>query len=174
MKRNSSFIISLALMIFLIISVNGLTQDNTEKEQNSTSESEDAVIPDKVLGEESLDTGDFVYKPKGRRDPFQNLLKGKNVKVKREAGEGIASLLIDELELEGILLKEGKYIALFKGPDSKPYDVRVGESVYDGEIIDITPNSVVFKRILTMATLGGQKEKLIIKPLIPEEEASKK
>jgi len=120
---------------------------------------------------EEIETGEFVYKPKGRRDPFWNLLRGKSVKIKREAREGIAGMLIDELVLEGIILKGRKFIALFKGPDGRPYDVKVGDSVYDGEVIKIDLNSVVFKRILTIA-LGGTKEKIIIKTLIPEEEAS--
>ena len=138
------------------------TEKNTaqlEKEEKSQVESE-------------ISAGDFVYEPKGRRDPFWNLLKGKSVKIKREAKEGIAGLLIDELELEGILVKRGNYIALFKGPDGRPYDVRVGDSVYEGEIIKIDVNTVIFKRLLTIA-LGGTKEKIITKRLTPEEEASK-
>lgn len=82
-------------------------------------------------------------------------------------------MLIEELELEGILYRNGTYIALFKGPDGKPYDVRVGNSVYDGEVIKIDSNTVVFKRLLTIA-LGGTKEKITILTLIPEEEAAKK
>lgn len=123
--------------------------------------------------QEEIENTDFVYKPNGRRDPFWDLLKGKSVKIKREEKEGIAGLLIDELELEGIIFNKGKYLALFKGPDGRPYDVRVGDNVYDGEIIKISNNSVVFKRMLTIA-LGGTKEKIITKRLTPEEEASKK
>ncbi|NIM15954.1 MAG: hypothetical protein GTO45_28470 [Candidatus Aminicenantes bacterium] len=116
---------------------------------------------------------EFLYKPAGRRDPFWDLLRGKSVRIKREEKEGIAGLLIDELELEGILLKKGEYIALFKGPDGKPYDVRVGANVYDGEVIKIDINYVVFKRLLTIA-LGGTRERMVTKRLIPEEEAGKK
>jgi len=126
------------------------------------------------LAEEDLVTTEFFYKPAGRRDPFIDLLRGKNISnIKREAKEGIAGLLTDELDLEGIILKRGKYIALFKGPDGKPYDVYVGDSVYDGEVIKIDMNTVYFKRFLTLA-LGGTKEKIITKSLIPEEEAEKK
>ncbi|MGE5341514.1 MAG: hypothetical protein ACM3SY_08525 [Candidatus Omnitrophota bacterium] len=125
--------------------------------------------------EDLIPNSQFVYKPGGRRDPFVDLLKGKSVNnVKREAKEGIAGLLIDELELEGILLvKRNKYVALFKGPDGRPYDVYVGDSVYDGEVIKIDMNSVYFKRSSTMV-LGGTKEKIITKSLNPEEEAEKK
>lgn len=143
------------------------------KPQPPVTERQAAVTAANAPPMEEVQTQGFFYKPGGRRDPFWDLLRGKSVKVKREAKEGIAGLLIDELELEGILLKEDEYIALFKGPDGKPYDVRIGNSVYDGEVIKIDMNSVVFKRLLTIA-LGGTKEKLITKRLTPEEEASKK
>ena len=48
----------------------------------------------------NVQPGEFVYNPEGRRDPFWNLLQGKSVKENREAIEGIAGLMIDELELE--------------------------------------------------------------------------
>jgi len=102
-------------------------------------------------------------------------LKGKNVStVARDKKEGLSGLLIDEIELEGIIqLKNGKYVALFKGPDKKSYDVYTGDGLYDGEVIKIDLNTVYFKRTQSMA-LGGTKDKIITKSLIPEEEAEKK
>jgi Tfp pilus assembly protein PilP len=139
----------------------------TQKDQKKLELDEDKPPITDVPSEE------FLYKPAGRRDPFWDLLRGKSVRIKREEKEGIAGLLIDELELEGILLKKGEYIALFKGPDGKPYDVKVGANVYDGEVIKIDLNYVVFKRLLTIA-LGGTRERMVTKRLIPEEEAGKK
>ncbi|MBN2346664.1 MAG: hypothetical protein JXO51_09775, partial [Candidatus Aminicenantes bacterium] len=58
-------------------------------------------LPETEGGEEaemlSVMPGEFVYNPEGRRDPFWNLLQGKSVKENREAIEGIAGLMIDEL-----------------------------------------------------------------------------
>lgn len=171
--------------VVAISSLNGLAQEKQQKQENDkkTTTQEVGVEEEKVnteTGLESLegmdvdsemgtDTGEFVYRPKGRRDPFWDLLLGKSTKLKKEAKEGIAGLEIEQLELEGIVNRNGKYIALFKGPDSKPYDVQIGQSVYDGEIIEINANSVVFKKILTIA-LGGTKEKTVIKWLNPEKE----
>jgi Tfp pilus assembly protein PilP len=166
MKR--FMIVLLVSLLTLSISPNAFAQRKKQTKKKPPAKQEQ-----KSQVDEEIEIGDFIYKPRGRRDPFWDLLKGKNVKIKREAKEGIEGLLIDELELEGILFKQGYYIALFKGPDGRPYDVRVGNSVYDGEIIKIDINSVVFKRILTIA-LGGTKEKIITKRLTPEEEASKK
>jgi hypothetical protein len=116
--------------------------------------------------------GEFVYNPEGRRDPFWNLLQGKSVKENREAIEGIAGLMIDELELEGIIFAQGSFKALLKGPDTRPYIVSIGSKVYDGEVVAMDKNSVSFKKSLTVA-LAGQKDRIIIKTLNPEEEEMK-
>lgn len=139
---------------------------------NKVTEKESSEMEEKVI--DDMGTGEYLYMPRGRRDPFWDLLRGTdNSRLRREEKEGIAGLEIDQLELEGIVKKEGKYIALLKGPEGKPYDVVVGQSVYDGEIIKIDATNVVFKKILTIA-LGGTKEKTIIKSLNPEEEEKQK
>jgi len=119
----------------------------------------------------SIQPGEFVYNPEGRRDPFWNLLQGKSVKENREAIEGIAGLMIDELELEGIVFAQGVFKALLKGPDTRPYVVGIGDKVYDGEVVAMDKNSVSFRKSLTVA-LAGQKDRVIIKTLNPEEEES--
>ena len=117
--------------------------------------------------------GDFVYNPMGRRDPFWDLLKRNSSKLRRKRKAGLAGLDIDQLELEGIVKKEGKFLALLKGPDGRPYLVKEGDSVYDGAILEIGSHMVKFKKILTIA-LGGTKERTIIKRLNPEEEDERK
>ena len=176
MNTGKIFIVIFMCMCLAFLSAQTTTKDQKPQE---TDKKEPESIETSVPEEPSLDgtedeitTGDFLYKPKGRRDPFWNLLQGRSIKVQREQREGIAGMLIEELDLEGILFKGGTYIALFKGPDGKPYDVKVGDSVYDGEVIKIDNNTVVFKRLLTIA-LGGTKEKITILSLIPEEEAAK-
>src|SRR4030066_507104 len=127
---------------------------------------------DEETAEISVMPGEFVYNPEGRRDPFWNLLQGKSVKENREAIEGIAGLMIDELELEGIVFAQGSFKALLKGPDTRPYIVSIGDKVYDGEVVAMDRNSVSFKKSLTLA-LAGQKERILIKTLNPEEEEMK-
>lgn len=175
---------SLLMFVFLAFSISAQAE-KPDKKSPTTTQVDKSVpvdlseIPNvesaKPLSDDELVSRDFIYKPEGRRDPFVNLLKGnKNTPAGIRKGEGLAALLIDELELEGIILrKNGTFVALFKAPDGKPYDVKVGDSVYDGEVIKIDINTVYFKHSTTMA-LGGTKEKIITKSLIPEEEAEKK
>jgi Tfp pilus assembly protein PilP len=176
MDTGKIFIVIFLCMSLTFLSAQTTTKDKkpqeTDKKEPETAETRVPIEPAPVGTEDEL-TGDFLYKPKGRRDPFWNLLQGQKGKIQREQREGIAGLLIEELELEGILFRSGTYIALFKGPDGIPYDVKVGDSVYDGEVIKIDTNTVVFKRLLTIA-LGGTKEKITTLYLIPQEEAAKK
>ena len=176
MNTAKIFIVIFMCICLTFLSAQTTTEDQKARETNEkeieAAETSIPVEPVTAESEEDITTGDFIYKPKGRRDPFWNLLQGKSLKVAREQREGIAGMLIEELELEGILFKSGTFIALFKGPDGKPYDVKVGDSVYDGEVIKIDNNSVVFKRLLTIA-LGGTKEKITIISLVPEEEAAR-
>jgi Tfp pilus assembly protein PilP len=148
----------LAIILFFPLFVQG--QENPQRTPETS-------------GDESVEImaqpGEFVYNPEGRRDPFWNLLQGKSVKENREAIEGIAGLMIDELELEGIVFAQGSFKALLKGPDTRPYVVSIGDKVYDGEVVAMDKNSVSFKKSLTVA-LAGQKDRVIIKTLNPEEE----
>ena len=157
--------ISLFLMSSLLVFSQGKPQNKqTENTANATQ------IDD---GLAEMMSGDFIYRPQGRRDPFWDLLKGKNVKTTREVIEGIQGLMIDELELEGISKQNGVYYALVKDPKNKPFVITVGEIVYDGEVVRIDSKSVTFKKILTVA-LGGKKEKEIVKRINPDEEEKQK
>ncbi len=149
-----------SLFLFPQQQENKVTENKAEKAQKPSAE--DASKMKRLPGE-------FEYNPMGRRDPFWDLLKRNSNKLKKKRKEGLAGLDIDQLELEGIIKKKGKFVALLKGPDGKPYLVKEGDSVYDGEIMKIESHMVKFKKILTIA-LGGTKVKTIVKRLNPEEE----
>ncbi len=156
------------LLAFLLLAPLGLTgQEQAQVPQMPPPQT--AVTSDDQIDPNLLMTGEFIYKPEGRRDPFWDLLRGLGASKGRPAIEGIGGLMIDELDLEGVIFSNGRFRALLRGPDSRPYVVTIGDKVYDGEITAIDRNSISFKKIMTVA-LGGQKEKLIIKTLNPEEE----
>jgi Tfp pilus assembly protein PilP len=168
------FILTLILTVIFSLS-GGFTQEQEqppkEEEQPETtgavaSSQEPASLDDKV--EMDIDPNVFVYRPMGRRDPFKNLLQGKE-STKRAAVEGIAGLTIGELVLEGIVYGKGEFRAYVKGPDNTPYSLRVGDNVYNGKVVEINANAVIFKQILTVA-LGGTKERTVAKYLNPEDE----
>jgi Tfp pilus assembly protein PilP len=95
-----------------------------------------------------------AYNPQGARDPFVSLLEGVDKDVRPP---GLAGMQISELTLQGIQIGLGK-TAIVKGPDNIAYGMEVNESVFDGKLIAIDNNKVVFEKIIYDA-FGREKEK---------------
>lgn len=171
MRKSGSFL----MFFFLVFCLWGMAGESLFSQEEAPPPAAEASAQEQPQADEAKAADTFIYLPRGRRDPFWDLMSnakaGKDSKG-REAIEGIAGLMIDELELEGIIYKGGKYYAAMRGPDSLPYLVMVGDSVYDGEVVKIDSYSVIFKKILTIA-IGGATERLISKRLNPEEEQEK-
>lgn len=160
--------------LILFLSVTFLLVPQTDnKRKDSSKQSDTGKKSNIAVAKPNVKSGEFVYNPMGRRDPFWNLLKRNSSRLKKKRKAGLEGLDIDQLEIEGIIKVKGKYLALLKGPDGKPYKVKEGDNVYDGVIVKIGSHMIEFKKILTVA-LGGTKERMIIKRLNPEEEGEGK
>ena len=89
----------------------------------------------------------FVYNPEGRRDPFVSLLKraadARAARQGKPAAGGVASFLVSELTLKGIMQSRSEHVALVTGPDGKTYLVRVNDRLLDGSVRAITADSLV-------------------------------
>jgi len=108
-----------------------------------------------------------IYSPGGRRDPFKNLLAGKEIKGKTSpAGE--AQLFIDDLKLIGIVKHKNQYEAIFAGPHGFPIYFRVGDKVSDGFILSINESQVVFRKTNERG-IPLMRPKDITKEIHPEE-----
>jgi Tfp pilus assembly protein PilP len=87
----------------------------------------------------------YRYDPQGRRDPFQSLV-GPTPKIQPgQRPPGVPGFLIDEMKLQGIVQTRQGPVGMISGPDNKGYLIRVGDKVLDGEVIRITPSTVVFR-----------------------------
>jgi type IV pilus assembly protein PilN len=107
----------------------------------------------------------YVYDPGNRNDPFWNLLLIRKVSVQREKFAGIAGMLIDEVELESTYkMGNSGFQALVKGPDGKPYILKVGDFLYDGEVIEVVMGTIKFKKSLQMV-VDGKSSKIITKTI---------
>ncbi|HUO83906.1 MAG TPA: pilus assembly protein PilP, partial [Thermoanaerobaculia bacterium] len=88
----------------------------------------------------------YRYDPQGRRDPFRSLI-GPAQKISREnAPPGVPGFLIEELDLQGIIRTQQGLVAMIKGPDNIGYTLRSGDRLFDGEVLRITPDAVVFRQ----------------------------
>lgn len=96
--------------------------------------------------EEPATTDTYRYDPQGRRDPFRSLI-GPSPRISREnAPPGPPGFMIDEIDLQGVFQTRQGLVAMVRGPDNNGYSMRVGDKVYDGEVIRITPASIVFRQ----------------------------
>lgn len=134
----------------------------------------DASLVNELLerDEEVLnDPGVYNYDPGTRRDPFKSLLKTQtNRKVPRaeERPEGVAGLLIDELQIQGIfLLDSGPVAQVISSASETSYLVRQGDQLWDGDVLRITLDEIVFKQTVNDPTaLKPFRE--VVKKLTPE------
>ena len=103
---------------------------------------------DEILeGEEEVlsGSGGFTYDPGNRRDPFKSLLTGPERLDRGPRPEGIPGLLIDEIQLLGIWRTPRGYVAQIRAAN-KSYLLREGDQVFDGDVLSINKNEVVFKQ----------------------------
>lgn len=122
--------------------------------------------------EEPTTADTYRYDPQGRRDPFQSLI-GPTPRI--QAGQrppGVPGFLIDEMKLQGVLKTRAGLVAMVDGPDNKGYLIRVGDKVLDGEVIRITPSSVVFRQEVNDPT-RIERYREVVKDLVPESATKK-
>jgi Tfp pilus assembly protein PilP len=110
----------------------------------------------------------YKYDPQGRRDPFQSLI-GPTPKLQPgQRPPGPPGFLIDEIKLQGVIrTKQQGLVAMVNGPDNKGYLIRIGDKVLDGEVIRITPSSVVFRQEVNDPT-RIERFREVVKELSPE------
>jgi Tfp pilus assembly protein PilP len=89
----------------------------------------------------------FTYDPTGRRDPFVSLVgRGSSQEPTGVRPAGVAGMLINEVNLKGIMKERSGFVALIQGPDKKTYAVRPGQRLFDGSVKSITEDAVVFSQ----------------------------
>lgn len=149
MLKIRSLALSLLLVIAAVASVIAQTPSGTTTSTAATASSTSGTDVQKTLEEileEPTTTDTYRYDPQGRRDPFRSLI-GPTPKLEPgQRPQGVPGFLIDEMKLQGIFQTRAGLTAMVNGPDNKGYTVRVGDKVFDGEVIRITPTSVVFRQ----------------------------
>jgi len=86
----------------------------------------------------------FTYSPEGRRDPFKDLLTGRDMREKTAAGE--PQVFIDDLVLFGIVESNKVYTAMIGMPQGFPMFVKVGDKFADGYVLSISESQVVLRK----------------------------
>ncbi|MEE8523318.1 MAG: hypothetical protein V3T72_05250 [Thermoanaerobaculia bacterium] len=109
-----------------------------------------------ALDEEVLsDPGLYSYDPGARRDPFRSLLlrRSDDDDDNRDRPDGPAGLLIDEIAVEGVfILPEGPVAQVQSASQETSFLLRPGDQLWDGDVVRITLEEVVFKQTLNDPT----------------------
>ena len=100
------------------------------------------------------DPGTYSYDPGARRDPFRSLLARRtNESEAEERPEGPPGLLIDEIEIQGVfILPEGPVAQIMSASQDTSFLLRPGDQLWDGDVVRITPNEIVFKQTINDPT----------------------
>lgn len=122
-----------------------------EEEEPGGAPEELGDIDQLLEGEEEILVGEgFSYDPGGRRDPFKSLLAPAQVSDFRgPRPEGIPGLLIDEVTMTGIFRTDAGYVAQVQAADKeRSFLLKRGDQLYDGDVVRITDNEIVFQQIV--------------------------
>jgi len=113
----------------------------------------------------------YVYDPAGRRDPFVNLLTG--IKAK-SPNIPKGALTVGDAKVVGITRNKEGFVAIIVGTDNKARFMKVGDKLYDGEIIGIESDQVRFRQDFTEdnPAAPGLKSKEVVKRLNPVQEGT--
>jgi len=85
------------------------------------------------------------YNPAGRRDPFRDLLGGRDVQPTSLAA-GVPQMSVDDVILTGIVKVRGEYTAIINDGQGFPYYIKEGEKLVDGFVLKIEESRVVFRK----------------------------
>lgn len=151
-RRSGWLLAAMGLILILAASAPALPQEAPAPaaEGAETPQAEGSEAVENILREQEqlLQGQRFTYDPAGRRDPFMSLTE---VVAKKEGPrpKGISGMLVAEVDLVGTIKdRSGGDIAFFMGSDNKGYFLRVGDEVYDGTLIAVSPTtgSVTFRQ----------------------------
>lgn len=147
-----SFVLLLVLGLALAFTAGAQPPPPPPEQGSALEENPDTSDIDQILeGEEEVLSGTgFTYDPGNRRDPFKSLLVATDrPELRGPRPEGVPGLLIDEIDLTGIFRTSKGYVAqVVAANQKKSYLLREGDQLYDGDVVSINLNEMVFKQIV--------------------------
>jgi hypothetical protein len=172
--------LSLSILLVFILSLFGFATVILAQSEETSSETPQPgvapTLPEPVSNVEkkpdSPETYDinYLYDPGNRRDPFISLLSG----IKKTSNVPSGQLTVADAKVVGITRNKEGYVAIIMGSDKKARFAKPGFKLYDGEVIAIEADRVIFRQDLTEDTLAapGLKSKEVVKRLHPVQEGT--
>jgi hypothetical protein len=172
--------LSISILLVFILSFFGIAAVALAQSQDGATEQPPEVevpqLPEPTSNVEkkpdSPETYDinYLYDPGTRRDPFISLLTG----IKKPSNVPSGQLTVADAKVVGITRNKEGYVAIIMGSDKKARFAKPGFKLYDGEVIAIEADRVIFRQDLTEDTLAapGLKSKEVVKRLHPVQEGT--
>jgi type IV pilus assembly protein PilP len=154
------------VLALALVASGGLAFAQAPPEGNKKDDAIKAILEQEM----EVPPGAYTYNPQGRRDPFVSLLKPVGPAAPGERPHGMEGFLIQEVALKGIVKSEGSFIAMLQGTDGKSYFCKVGQRLFDGQIVAMDKETVTFRQDVT-DPLSSVKTRELKKTLYPSEEA---
>lgn len=144
------------ILVLALLAMPAWAQDEEGEVEDDSAATESEAIGrpdiDQILqGDEAvLQGGGYTYDPGERRDPFKSLLLAReNDEPQGPRPEGIPGLLIDEITISGIFRTPRGWVAQVQASNQdKSYLIKVDDQLFDGDVLSISRNEVVFKQIV--------------------------
>lgn len=147
----------LALMLCLVAGPATLGQEEEAGAEDETAQTErlpEEGLPDidAILRteDEIWSGGGYSYDPGDRRDPFKSLLDPRELEERGgPRPEGVPGLLIDEITVSGIFRTRLGWTAQVQATNQdKAFLIKEGDQLYDGDVVSIGKDEVVFKQVV--------------------------
>ncbi len=106
-------------------------------------------------------TSEVAPEIKRGRDPFVSVIMERSGNVAC-SGPGKKCLIVDQISLKGIVRSQGEAIAVVSSSTNKTYFLRENDPVYNGVVVKITPDSIVFRESVT-DRLGKTVQREVVK-----------
>ena len=141
----------LAMSILPVPSARAQDEDYVPEEEEAVEDTTDFSAIDDMLAldEEVLsDPSTYSYDPGARRDPFRSLFRQSGQRrLSEKRPDGPAGLLIDEIQVEGVfVLDDGPVVQVQSASQRTSFLLRIGDQLWDGDVIRISLQEVVFKQ----------------------------
>lgn len=144
---------SLGLLLLLLCApVAGQEEEFVSEEEAAAGQEADFSAIDDLLRQDAdvlSNPSTYSYDPGARRDPFRSLAATRDFDEdeNRERPEGPGGLLIDEIEVEGVfMLGDGPVAQVQSASQETSFLLRPGDQLWDGDVISITLEEVIFKQ----------------------------
>jgi len=154
MKRTMNRTLYLLLILLLLLPWAGCKKQQAPAQKPMAEKVKSQEAKDALKATEEtkkVETEEYRYDAKGKKDPFLSLVALTKQKPSRKKGATpFESYDIDEVQLLAIAKANNKYYALIQLPDKKSYTIREGMSLglQGGKVEKITKDSVFIREFV--------------------------